>query len=50
MIDKEGQCLLDRCCHNHEGRCIEDFKDCTAKTNSDLVTEDEYEIIKAGEK
>jgi hypothetical protein len=37
------ECHLDRCALNHEGYCkFEDF-DCDAKTDADLITEEEFE-------
>ena len=39
------KCNLSNCAAEHEGYCILDLKKCNAKTDKDLLTEDEYEQL-----
>lgn len=36
------KCNLSNCEAEHEGYCTLDLKNCTAKSDKDLITEEEY--------
>ena len=36
------QCNLSNCDAEHEGICTHDLYECNAKSDDDLITEDEY--------
>jgi len=39
------QCNLSNCDAEHEGICTHDLENCTAKSDDDLITEDEYDSM-----
>ena len=39
------KCSLSNCAAEHEGFCTLDLENCNAKTDNDLLTEDEYEQL-----
>jgi len=41
-VEKMKECNLN-CALQHEGYCSWDMGECTAKTNDDLMTEEEYD-------
>jgi len=38
------KCKLSNCDAEHEGYCTLDLEECNAKTDNDLITENEYDI------
>ena len=44
------ECDLSNCEAEHEGYCVLDLKECNAKSDKDLITEEEYNKIKLEEK
>jgi hypothetical protein len=42
-VGKMKKCNLSNCDAEHEGYCILNLKECNAKSDDDLITEDEFE-------